>query len=128
MIIRFVTFISVLVMLSSCSVERALNGSRASNLTMVTNGVPLEEVHKYLGMPIKTTILQDGKRLYIYRYKKGNNPTYIGAAINSVLFVGTAGFWELLQPQDKDFGHLYITYDENDKIDTINRYISSRDI
>lgn len=109
--------------LTSCSVKYSLNGKMPPDFSKIVVGTSMSEINGLLGRPQKVRVLENGNRLHVYRYRKGNDSSYVNAALNSLMFIGTAGIWETLQPWESNMDHVNITYDESDKAATINRYV-----
>jgi hypothetical protein len=68
-------------------------------------------------------MLSTGERLYIYQYQKGRESSIGRVAANSVMDIATLGLWEFTSPSNENLASIYITYDENDNVASINKYL-----
>ena len=112
------------VTLNSCSVGMAMSGKKTPELGSFKVGSTRQEVELQLGSPIKSVTLENKKRLDVYEYEVGNDPS-VGRAIgHGVLDVLTLGWWELGGTPVEGFigekHNLTLTYDENDRVVAIN--------
>jgi hypothetical protein len=117
---RIAAAIIVVGALSGCSVGMALSGSENPDLGAIRVGASRGEVELHLGSPIKSTLLEDGRRADIYAYEIGNEPSGGRAAGHAVMDVLTLGIWEVVgTPIEGVQGEKYnatIVYDENDRV------------
>jgi hypothetical protein len=117
---RIAAAIIVIGALSGCSVGMALSGSQNPDLGAIRVGASRGEVELHLGSPIKSILLEDGRRADVYAYEIGNEPSGGRAAGHAVMDVLTLGIWEVVgTPIEGVQGEKYnatIVYDENDRV------------
>ena len=105
---------------SGCSVGMAMSGKKEPNLSQVKVGASRSEVELQLGQPSQIGSLEDGKRIDIYDYEIGNEPSAARAIGHGVLDVLTIGLWEVIgtpiEAYQGDKYRLQITYDKDDKV------------
>lgn len=106
--------------LAGCSVGMALSGSENPNLGAVRTGASRGEIEMHLGSPIKSAILDGGRRADTYAYEIGNEPSAGRATGHAVMDVLTLGIWEVvgtpIEGVQGEKYHATIIYDENDKV------------
>lgn len=74
----------------------------------------------HLGSPIKSAMLDGGRRADTYEYEIGNEPSAGRATGHAVMDVLTLGIWEVvgtpIEGVQGEKYHATIIYDENDKV------------
>ena len=119
-LIMVVSLVVSIIINSGCSVGMAMSGKREPNLSQIKIGATRSEVELQLGQPIQIGSLEDGKRLDIYEYEIGNEPSPARAIGHGVLDVLTIGLWEIIgtpiEAYQGDKYRLQITYDKEDKV------------
>jgi hypothetical protein len=105
---------------TGCSVGMALSGSENPDLGAVRTGASRGEIEMHLGSPVKSTMLEGGRRADVYAYEIGNEPSAGRAAGHAVMDVLTLGVWEIvgtpIEGVQGEKYHATIVYDENDKV------------
>ncbi len=108
-----------LMMLTACSVGMALSGKKEPDLGALRVGATRGEVELQLGRA-KEVFQQDGKRIDIYEYEIGNEPSAARAIGHGVMDFLTLGLWEVVGTPVEGFQgekrQLRITYDKDDKV------------
>ena len=106
--------------LSGCSVGMALSGSQNPDLGAVRTGASRGEIELHLGSPIKSALLEDGRRADIYEYEIGNEPSAGRAAGHAVMDVLTLGVWEIvgtpIEGVQGEKYHATVVYDDDDRV------------
>ena len=119
----------LLVGITGCSVAMALSGKKEPNLGSVRVGGTRGEVELQLGNPVSSVTTEDGKRVDIYEYEIGNEPSAGRAIAHGVLDVLTWGLWEVVgTPVEALKGNKYtisIAYDSDNRVIAINQPIAS---
>ena len=114
----------VLIVLSGCSVGMAMSGKKEPNLGAFRVGSSRGEVELQLGSPVSSATTPEGKRVDIYEYKLGNEPSAGRAIGHGVLDVLTLGLWEVAGTPIEGFQgekkRLTIRYDAKDTVEAIN--------
>ena len=107
-------------LLSGCSVGMALSGSQNPDLGAVRTGATRGEIELHLGSPVRSTLLDGGRRADVYQYEVGNEPSAGRAAGHAAMDVLTLGIWEIVgTPIEGVQGEKYtatIVYDESDRV------------
>jgi hypothetical protein len=98
----------------------ALSGSQNPDLGAVRTGAARGEVELHLGSPVRSTLLDGGRRADVYQYEVGNEPSAGRAAGHAAMDVLTLGIWEIVgTPIEGVQGEKYtatIVYDESDRV------------
>ena len=106
--------------LSGCSVGMALSGSQNPDLGAVRTGASRGEIELHLGSPVRSTLLDDGRRADVYEYEIGNEPSAGRAAGHAVMDVLTLGVWEIvgtpIEGVQGEKYHATVVYDEDDRV------------
>ncbi|MCH7500389.1 MAG: hypothetical protein IH886_10325 [Nitrospinae bacterium] len=124
---RNIIFVLLICMLSNygCSVGMAMSGKDNPNLGMVRSGASRGEVELTLGPPVSTVTIEDGRRIDVYEYEIGNEPSAGRAIGHGIMDILTFGLWEIIgTPIEGVQGNKYrmqITYDRNDRVIAINQ-------
>jgi hypothetical protein len=115
--------------ITGCSVGMALSGKREPNLGTIRVGATRGEVELQLGNPVSSVTTEDGKRVDIYEYEIGNEPSAGRAVAHGVMDVLTFGLWEVVgTPVEALKGNKYTTsiaYDSDNRVIAINQPIAS---
>jgi len=82
--------------LAGCSVGMAMSGKKDPNLGAFRIGSTRGEVELQLGSPISTTTTAEGRRVDLYEYEIGNEPSAGRAIAHGVMDVLTLGIWEII--------------------------------
>jgi len=110
---------------SGCSVGMALSGKENPNLGMVRQGASRGEIELTLGPPVSTVSIDEGKRIDIYEYEIGNEPSAGRAIGHGLMDILTFGLWEVVGTPIEGFQgskhRLQITYDKKDRVIAINQ-------
>jgi hypothetical protein len=110
---------------SGCSVGMAMSGKDNPNLGMVREGASRGEIELTLGPPVNTVSIGEGKRIDIYEYEIGNEPSAGRAIGHGIMDILTLGIWEVIgTPIEGVQGSKYklqVTYDKNDRVIAINQ-------
>lgn len=116
--------LSLSLLASGCSVGMAMSGSEEPNLGAVQSGSSRGAVEMQLGSPEKSTTLEDGYRLDMYKYEIGNEPSPKRAAFHGIMDVITYGGWELIGTPIEAFQgseeEMTIKYNDEGKVVSIN--------
>ncbi len=108
--------------LQGCSVGMAMSGKKQPELGAVRVGATRGEIELHLGSPVEITEV-NGKRVDIYEYEIGNEPSAGRAIGHGVMDVLTLGLWEVVGSPIEGFQgekkRLLITYNEDDTVETI---------
>lgn len=119
-----------IILFSGCSVGMALSGKKDPNLGAIHIGATRGEIELHLGSPIKSATTPEGKRIDIYAYEIGNEPSTGRAVGYAVLDVFTLGLWEIAGTPIEAFqGEKYemnITYSKDDKVEAINSTVATK--
>lgn len=103
--------------LAGCSVGMAMSGKKEPQLGAVRAGATRGEVELQLGHPVEAHE-ENGRRVDIYEYEIGNEPSAGRAIGHGVMDVLTLGLWEVagtpIEATQGDKKRLAITYDDND--------------
>ena len=112
-------------LLYGCSVGMALSGKEEPDLGAIHVGSTRGEIELHLGSPVETIASSDGKRVDIYEYEIGNEPSAGRAAIHGAMDILTIGLWEIVGTPVEGFQgekhRIAITYDSDDKCCEISR-------
>ena len=112
-----------LIFLCGCSVGMALSGKKEPNIGAIKVGSTRGEVEMHLGHPTDSTTLEDGRRVDIYEYELGNEPSAGRAMGHGCLDVLTFGLWEIagtpIEGLQGEKRQITITYDSNDFVKSI---------
>ena len=118
-------YIWLFIPIVGCSVAMALSGKKEPNLGAVRVGSTRGEAELQLGSPISSVTMEDGRRMDIYEYELGNEPSTGRAVAHGVLDVVTWGLWEIIgTPAEAIQGKKYqitIYYDSDNRIAAINQ-------
>ena len=98
--------------LYGCSVGMALSGKEEPNLGAIQVGSTRGEIELHLGSPVKTTTLPDGKRVDIYEYEIGDEPSPGRAAFHGAMDVLTIGLWEIVGHDEEKLRKFEVTPDK----------------
>ena len=114
----------VLIVLSGCSVGMAMSGKKEPNLGAFRVGSSRGEVELQLGSPVSSVTTPEGKRVDMYEYELGNEPSAGRAIGHGVMDVLTFGLWEVAGTPIEGFQgekkRLTIRYDAKDVVEAIN--------
>ena len=114
------TGLAAAALLSGCSVGMALSGSQNPDLGAVRTGATRGEIELHLGSPVRSTLLEGGRRADVYEYEVGNEPSAGRAAGHAAMDVLTLGIWEIVgTPIEGVQGEKYtatIVDDDHDKV------------
>ena len=120
--------ISSLTLMQACSVVQATSGPSSKDLSVLKKGTDRYSLLAELGQPIASEKNENGNRVDVFSFVQGQH----GAAkagkglVYGVLAVGTLGLSELVtSPLEGAAGdgaeiQLKVTYDENDKVSTVD--------
>ncbi len=112
--------LSLLLLLSGCSVGMAMSGRANPNLTNVRAGASQAEIEIALGLPVEVTTNSKSETQYIYEYMIGDQPSGGRAVGHAIMDLLTLGGWELIGTPIEGFQgekhRLSITYDENQTV------------
>ncbi len=115
----FICLMLSAVMMTGCSVGMAMSGKKQPELGAIRVGATRGEIELQLGSPVEITEA-DGKRVDIYEYEIGNEPSAGRAIGHGVMDVLTLGIWEVVGSPIEGFQgekkRLMITYDESDVV------------
>jgi len=107
-----------------------MSGKEAPNLGMIQVGATRGEIELTIGPPFKTVTLPNEKRMDVYEYQIGNEPSAGRAAGHAVMDLLTLGLWEIIgTPMEAIQGDkrlLNITYDKNDRVLAINSILKKK--
>ena len=107
-------------LLQGCSVGMALSGSENPDLGAVRVGATRGAVELQLGSPIKTTTAEGGRRVDVYAYEIGNEPSAGRAVAHGAMDVVTFGLGEVvgtpIEGVQGETYHAAITYDRDDRV------------
>ncbi len=122
-----VALTSFYVALIGCSVGMAMSGKKDPNLGAFRVGSTRGEVELQLGSPISTTTTTEGRRVDLYEYEIGNEPSAGRAIAHGVMDVLTLGIWEIIGTPIEGFQgnthRLTVTYDQEDRVMAINQAV-----
>ena len=118
------SLIIICIILQNCSVSTAMKGKKTPDLSDIHVGADYDTVNYVLGKPDKVQTIYNGKRLHIYKYIAGLKPNMIDFAPNLILDISTLALWEFMPYKNDKRSVYYITYDDNWKVESINRYIA----
>jgi hypothetical protein len=111
---------------TGCSVGMAMSGKKSPNLGLIQEGASRGQIELQLGPPIKTASLDNGKRMDIYEYETGNEPSPARAFGHLVMDILTFGLWEILgTPLEGFTGDKYqltVMYNKRDRVASINQH------
>ncbi|MBW7897419.1 hypothetical protein B188_04730 [Candidatus Brocadiaceae bacterium B188] len=120
---KYILVVLLGVVFSGCSVGMALSGKKDPNLSVVRVGATRGEVELALGSPTRSATTPDGRRVDVYQYEIGNEPSAGRAVGHAVLDVFTLGLWEIAgTPIEALQGNKYemtVTY-RDDRVEAIN--------
>ncbi len=118
-----------LVVLQACSVGMALSGKESPALGVIRVGASRGEIEMQLGPPVEI-LDQDDKRIDVYEYEVGNEPSAGRAIGHGVMDILTFGLWEVIgTPIEGMQGtkkRITIYYDENDVVTRLGGTTSAR--
>lgn len=119
--------VTLCITLAGCSVGMAMSGKKDPNLGAFRIGSTRGEVELQLGSPISTTTTAEGRRVDLYEYEIGNEPSAGRAIAHGVMDVLTLGIWEIIGTPIEGFQgtkhRLTITYDNEDRVLAINQSV-----
>ena len=105
--------------MQGCSVGMAMSGKKQPELGAVRVGATRGEIELQLGAPIEVRE-ENGRRVDIYEYEIGNEPSAGRAIGHGVMDVLTLGIWEVVGTPVEGFQgekkRLMLAYDENDVV------------
>ena len=101
-----------------------MSGKKEPNLGAFRVGSSRGEVELQLGSPVSSVTTPEGKRVDMYEYELGNEPSAGRAIGHGVMDVLTFGLWEVAGTPIEGFQgekkRLTIRYDAKDVVETIN--------
>lgn len=110
---------------NGCSVGMAMSGKDNPNLGMVRTGATRGEIELTLGPPVSTVSIDEGKRIDVYEYEIGNEPSAGRAIGHGIMDILTFGLWEVIGTPIEGFQgskhKLQVTYDKTDHVIAINQ-------
>jgi len=115
-------------LLQSCSVGMALSGHKQRDISTFYVGADRLFVHGRTGFPDSSIQDKDGKWIDTYLIISGDEPSAGRAIGYGALDVITLGLWEVigtpleLAVGSEDHDRFEIFYDENDKIERLERF------
>lgn len=128
-ILTSLTILILFVLLQqSCSVGMALSGNKQQDISTFYVGADRLFVHGRTGFPDSSIQDKDGKWIDTYLIISGDEPSTLRAIGHSALDVVTLGLWEVigtpieLAVGSEDHDRFEIFYDENDKIERLERF------
>jgi len=108
-----------------CSVGMAMSGKDDPNMALIRVGASRGEIELTLGPPINTVSIEAGRRIDVYEYEIGNEPSAGRAIGHGIMDVLTLGIWEVVGTPIEGFQgtryQIQLTYDEQDKVIAINQ-------
>jgi uncharacterized protein YceK len=117
---NILTTISIIILLSGCSVGMAMSGKATPDMGVVKQDTTRGEVELQLGSPVSVATLDNGHVLNIYEYEVGNDPSAGRAIGHGVMDVLTLGLWEVVGTPIEGFQgdkrQVQVEYDANDKV------------
>ena len=117
---QIVIVCAVFLVLSGCSVIKALRGPWAPDFTSLKTGVSRNTVEKVLGKPVTRSAAQPGLVADIYEYEVGRPRSLLRASGHLLKDIFTLGFWEYWAEQNRlEVGHKHrirVVYDEKDTV------------
>lgn len=109
---------------SGCSVGMAMSGKKAPDLGQVKVGATRGEVELQMGPPTQSHIDELGRRIDVYDYEVGNEPSPGRAVGHAVMDVLTLGIWEVVGTPVEGFTgeefRLSVTYNEQDRVERVS--------
>lgn len=109
---------------SGCSVGMAMSGKKAPDLGQVKVGATRGEVELQMGPPTQSHIDELGRRIDVYDYEVGNEPSPGRAVGHAVMDVLTLGIWEIVGTPVEGFTgeefRLSVTYNEQDRVERVS--------
>lgn len=103
----------------------AMSGKDNPNLGMVGIGATRGEIELTLGPPVSTVSIDEGRRIDVYEYEIGNEPSAGRAIGHGVMDLLTFGLWEIIGTPIEGFQgtkhRMQITYDNTDHVIAINQ-------
>ncbi len=113
----WMTIVVLCFFMTGCSVGMAMSGKKEPQLGAVRTGATRGEVELQLGHPVEAHE-ENGRRVDIYEYEIGNEPSAGRAIGHGVMDVLTLGLWEVagtpIEGAQGEKKRLAITYDEHD--------------
>lgn len=113
----WMTIVVLCFFMTGCSVGMAMSGKKEPQLGAVRAGATRGEVELHLGHPVEAHE-ENGRRVDIYEYEIGNEPSAGRAIGHGVMDVLTLGLWEVagtpIEGMQGEKKRLAITYDEHD--------------
>ena len=111
--------------LEGCSVGMAMSGKKQPELGAVRVGVSRGEIELQLGSPVEIREV-NGKRVDIYEYEIGNEPSAGRAIGHGVMDVLTLGIWEVvgspIEGVQGEKKRLMITYNDDDTVASVGSF------
>ena len=123
---RILILIVTSLFLLSCSVSTAMKGKATPNLSAIHLGTHYDTVNNLLGEPDSVKTIYNGKRLHIYKNISGLKPNMIDFAPNLLLDIASLALWEFVPYNNRKLSSYYITYDDDWKVETINKYLDDK--
>ncbi len=120
--------ISYTLLMQSCSVGMALSGNKQQDISTFYVGADRLFVHGRTGFPDSSIQDKDGKWIDTYLIISGDEPSAGRAMGHGALDVLTLGLWEVigtpieLAVGSEDHDRFEIFYDENDKIERVEKF------
>lgn len=106
-------------LIQGCSVGMALSGKKQPELGAIRVGATRGEIELQLGAPVEI-LEENGKRVDIYEYEIGDEPSAGRAIGHGVMDVLTLGIWEVagtpIEGSQGDKKRLLIEYDDKDVV------------
>jgi hypothetical protein len=107
-------------LLAGCSVGMAMSGKQNPELGAVRVGASRGEVELHLGSPVDIRQIDEKKRIDVYEYEIGNEPSAGRAIGHGVMDILTLGLWEIVgspvEGMQGEKKRLAVTYDESDHV------------
>ena len=118
-VLIWLLLIATMAPLQGCSVGMAMSGKKQPELREIRVGPTSGEIEMQLRTPIENSE-KNGRRIDVYEYEIGNEPSAGRAIGHGVMDVLTLGLWEIagtpIEGVEGEKKRLLITYDENDYV------------
>ncbi len=124
--LRLLVAVFIIISVTSCSKVHPVVQLSPSAINEIAVGVDRKKIYSIFGPAFRIVTVPDGTRVHFYNFKYKLDPpkNHLIGVTNLMLTVYTAGAWEIMRDDHYTTKtKISITYDVNDKINSVNEYI-----